>query len=617
MSKGYTNRKITILALFIFIGLVYIIRLFYLQIIDKSTKISASQNALRYFVLHPPRGIVYDRNGKILVFNEASYDLMVVPNQVKEFDTNDLCNILKIDKIAITERLLKARTYSIFASSVFEKQISKEMYGNLEEKLYKFPGFYVQSRTVRTYPTPVAAHTLGYVGEVNDEMIAKNPYYKPNDYIGISGIERAYEEELRGKKGVRVTMVDVHNQEKGSYKNGEQDSTPLPGKSLWSSIDVELQAYGERLMKGKKGSIVAIEPSTGEILALVTSPSYDPNLLIGRARNENYVKMLGDSLKPLFNRALMAQYPPGSTFKIVNALIGQQEGVLKESTSFSCEGGFKYASDKILKCHRHPSPLRLSESIQHSCNAYYCKVFKAIIENKKKYKRPRDGYIAWREMVMRLGFGNKFNTDLPYELKGIVPKAEFYDKTRGTIKWKAVSIISVAVGQGEISTTPLQLANLTAIIANRGFYYPPHVIKAIGSEKNINPKYKNPIYSGIEKQYFEPVIKGMENVVLKGTARSAKLNEISIAGKTGTAQNPHGEDHSLFIAFAPANDPKIALIVVVENGGFGGVVAAPLASLFIEYYLNRKITNKELENRIENIDLIKNNNGGKKKKSNR
>jgi penicillin-binding protein 2 len=475
----------------------------------------------------------------------------------------------------------------------------------LEEKLYKFPGFYVQSRTLRKYPTPAAAHMLGYVGEVNDDAIKKNPYYKPGDYIGVSGIEKSYEDVLRGIKGVRVSMVDVHNREKGSFRNGIYDTIAQAGSSLWSSIDLELQEYGEKLMKGKKGSIVAIEPSTGEILAIVSSPTYDPNLLVGRVRAINYMKLLRDTLNnPLFNRALMAMYPPGSTFKIVNALIGEQEGVLKPNTQYSCELGFHYGS-LTVKCHRHPSPLNLSQSIQNSCNAYYCKAFKAILENRRKYRNTKEAYEAWREYVLKMGFGRKFNSDLPYELKGILPTSAYFDKTRGKNAWKAVSIISLAIGQGELGTTPLQLANLAAIIANRGYYYTPHIVKAIGNEKNKNLKFLAQNDCGIEAKYFEPIIMGMQDAVLKGTATSAKQADITIAGKTGTAQNPHGQPHSLFICFAPIQNPKIAMCVIVENGGYGGEIAAPIASLMIEYYISRKVTKPELEEKVKNINLIR------------
>jgi len=604
-ATTFSNRKRTLFTMFILIGVVFLMRLFYLQIIDDSSVFYANRNALRYVIQHPARGIIYDRNGKLMTYNEATYDLMVVPNQVKQLDTLDLCKILGLTIEDVRTRLEKANSYSRFSSSIFEKQISNDIYGYLEEKMYKFQGFYVQSRTLRKYPTPAAAHTLGYIGEVNDAVIAKNPYYNPGDYIGVSGIEKSYEEFLRGRKGVRVTMVDVHNREKGSFQNGIYDTVAQAGSSLWSSIDVELQAYGEKLMKGKKGSIVAIEPTTGEILTIVSSPSYDPNLLVGRVRAENYIKLLRDTFNnPLFNRALMAMYPPGSTFKIVNALIGEQEGVLKPSTQFSCEQGF-HAGNLTVKCHKHPSPLNLSQSIQNSCNAYYCKAFRAIIDNPRKYKNSKEGYNAWRQYVLKMGFGRKFNSDLPYELKGILPTAEFYDKTRGKNAWKALSIISLAIGQGELGTTPLQMANLAAIIANRGYYYTPHIVKAIGTEKNKNLRFSTPNQTGIETQYFDPIIRGMTDAVLKGTATAAKQTEFSIAGKTGTAQNPHGEDHSIFICFAPIKDPKIAMCVIVENGGFGGVIAAPLASLMIEYYLTRKVTKPELEQKIMNINLIR------------
>lgn len=604
-TSTYSNRKTTMILIFVLIGAIFLIRLFYLQIIDDSSVFYANRNALRYIVQHPARGIIYDRNGKLMTYNEATYDLMVVPNQVTQLDTADLCEILGLSPLEVKNRLDNAIGYSRFSSSIFEKQISKEIYGYLEEKLYKFPGFYVQSRTLRKYPTPAAAHTLGYIGEANENMIKKNPYYKPGDYIGVSGIEKSYEEFLRGRKGVRVSMVDVHNREKGSFRNGIYDTIAEAGKSLWSSIDLELQEYGEKLMRGKKGSVVAIEPSTGELLAIVSSPTYDPNLLVGRVRAMNYMKLLRDTLNnPLFNRALMAQYPPGSTFKIVNALIGEQEGVLKPSTQYSCELGF-HAGSLTVKCHKHPSPLNLAQSIQNSCNAYYCKAYKAIIDNRRKYKNTKEGYNAWRQYVLNMGFGRKFNSDLPYELKGILPTAEYYDKTRGKNAWKALSIISLSIGQGELGTTPLQLANLAAIIANRGFYYTPHIVKAIGSENNKNLRFIKPNETGIETKYFEPIVEGMRNAVLKGTATSAKQADIPIAGKTGTAQNPHGEPHSLFICFAPIENPKIAICVIVENGGYGGEIAAPIASLMIEYYVTRKITKPELEQKIMNINLIR------------
>ena len=604
MKKAYSSRQNVIILIFLIVGFLFTIRLFYIQVIDDSWEISSNKNALRNKIQYPSRGLIYDRTGKLMVYNEATYDLMVVPNQITHLDTVELANLLDLTIEDVRKRLIKARTYSLFASSIFEKQITKETYGYIEEKLYKFPGFYVQPRTLRYYPLPIAAHTLGYIGEVNDKILSKNPYYSIGDYIGISGIEKSYEEVLRGRKGVRVMMVDVHNREKGSFRNGEFDTIPIPGQSIWSTIDMKLQEYGEKLMQNKKGSIVAIEPSTGEILCIVSSPSYDPNLMVGHARSKNYLKLLKDSInKPLFNRALMALYPPGSTFKIANALIGLQEGVLTPETRFSCEAGFIYGNLKV-GCHHHASPLNLQQSIQHSCNAYYCKAFRAIIDNRKKYKNTRDAYNKWRNYLIKMGFGTTFDTDLPYELKGFIPTAEYYDRYHGKNRWKSLSIISLGIGQGELGITPLQLANFTAMIANRGFFYKPHIVRAIGKQDSLNKKYSQPNYVGINPEYFIPVIQGMENVVLAGTATKARISDITTAGKTGTAQNPHGKDHALFIGFAPIEKPQIAIAVVVENAGFGGVWAAPIASLMIEYYFNRKITRLDMENSLKTLNLI-------------
>lgn len=604
MKKAYSSRQNVIILIFLIVGFLYTIRLFYIQVIDDSWEISSNKNALRNKIQYPSRGLIYDRTGKLMVYNEATYDLMVVPNQITHLDTLELANLLDLTVEDVRNRLIKARSYSLFASSIFEKQITKETYGFIEEKLYKFPGFYVQPRTLRYYPLPIAAHTLGYIGEVNDKILSKNPYYSIGDYIGISGIEKSYEEVLRGRKGVRVMMVDVHNREKGSFRNGEFDTIPIPGQSIWSTIDMKLQEYGEKLMLNKKGSIVAIEPSTGEILCIVSSPSYDPNLMVGHARSKNYLKLLKDSInKPLFNRALMALYPPGSTFKIANALIGLQEGVLTPETRFSCEAGFIYGNLKV-GCHHHASPLNLQQSIQHSCNAYYCKAFRAIIDNRKKYKNTRDAYNKWRNYLIKMGFGTTFDTDLPYELKGFIPTAEYYDRYHGKNRWKSLSIISLGIGQGELGITPLQLANFTAMIANRGFFYKPHIVRAIGKQDSLTKKYSQPNYVGINPEYFIPVIQGMENVVLAGTATKARISDITTAGKTGTAQNPHGKDHALFIGFAPIEKPQIAIAVVVENAGFGGVWAAPIASLMIEYYFNRKITRLDMENSLKTLNLI-------------
>ncbi len=604
MKKAYSARQNIIILMFLIVGILFTIRLFYIQIIDDSWEISSNKNALRNKIQYPSRGLIYDRYGKLMVYNEATYDLMVAPNQITQLDTIELANLLDLTVEDVRNRLIKARTYSLFASSIFEKQITKETYGFIEEKLYKFPGFYVQPRTLRYYPLPIAAHTMGYIGEVNDKILSENPYYSIGDYIGISGIEKSYEEVLRGRKGVKVMMVDVHNREKGSFRNGEFDTVAIPGRNIWSSIDMKLQEYGEKLMQNKKGSIVAIEPSTGEILCIVSSPSYDPNLMVGHTRSKNYMNLIKDSInKPLFNRALMALYPPGSTFKIANALIGLQEGVLTPDTKFTCEGGFVFGNLKV-GCHHHASPLNLVQSIQYSCNAYYCKAFRAIIDNRKKYKNTREAYNKWRSYLVKMGFGTTFDTDLPYELKGFIPTAEYYDRYHGKNRWKSLSIISLGIGQGELGTTPLQLANFTAMIANRGYYHKPHIVKAIGRQDSINTKYSRKNYVGINPEYFIPVIQGMENVVLSGTATKARITDITTAGKTGTAQNPHGKDHALFIGFAPIDKPQIAIAVVVENAGFGGVWAAPIASLMIEYYFNRKIIRVDMENSLKTLNLI-------------
>lgn len=604
MKKVYTARKNIIILMFLAVALLFIFRLFYIQVIDDSWEISSRKNALRNKVQYPSRGLVYDRFGELMVYNEATYDLMVIPNQVTEMDTAELALLLDLSLEQVREKLKKARAYSPFASSIFEKQISKKTYGFIEEKLYKYPGFYVQARTLRYYPKPIAAHTLGYIGEVNDRILQENTYYRMGDYIGISGIEKSYEDQLRGRKGVRVMMVDVHNREQGSFREGEFDTIPIPGINIWSSLDMKLQEYGEMLMQNKKGSIVAIEPKTGEVLCIVSSPSYDPNLMVGRNRSSNYLDLLRDSVnKPLFNRALMATYPPGSTFKMANALIALQEGVIEPTTKHTCEHGFVFGNLRV-GCHGHPSPTDVMTSVQYSCNAYYCKVFRQVIDNRKKYKTTREAYNKWREYLINMGFGVTYDTDLPYELRGNVPTAEYYDRYHGKNRWKSLSVISLAIGQGELGTTPLQLANFAATIANKGYYVRPHVVKAMGHRDSLNREYSEKIYTGIDAIHYEPIIQGMENAVLAGTAARSRIKDIPSAGKTGTAQNPHGRDHALYIAFAPIDDPKIAIAVVVENAGFGGVWAAPIASLMIEYYINRSVNWVEMENKIKNANLM-------------
>ncbi len=569
-----------------------------LQIVEQSYKLSASNNVLRYIPQYPARGLIYDRNGNLIVYNQAAYDLMVVKNQVKAFDTTELAKILEISYEQVKDgftQIKRVKGYSPYKPSVFLKQISAKTYAVLQEKLYQFPGFEVHPRTLRSYPHKMAGHLLGYVGEVDDDIINKNPYYQLGDYIGINGLEKSYEKELRGSKGVSIYMVDVHNRIKGSYENGLYDSAAVVGNDIICTIDANLQEYGEKLMTNKIGSIVAIEPKTGEVLAMVSSPSYDPELLVGRDRTTHYRFLQKDTLKPIFNRALMALYPPGSTFKIVNGLIGMQEEVVYPTTRYGCAGGFPIG--RGVGCHIHPSPLSFTQAIQMSCNTYFCYVFRSIID-KPIFGSVENGFSDWKKHVESFGFGKKLGIDLPNELRGIVPSVSFYDRYFRKGGWNSLTIISLAIGQGELGTTPLQMSNLAAVIANRGYYYSPHVVKEVKGTNGIDPKFTAKHYTTIDSTYFSYVVEGMDMSVnggAGGTGLIAALPKIRVCGKTGTAQNPHGADHSVFIAFAPKDDPKIAIAVYVENAGFGGTWAAPIASLMIEKYLTDSIARPDLE----------------------
>ena len=604
ITHPYTNRKFIIFFIIILVGIVFIFRLFYLQVLYNKYKFSADNNVIRYITQYPSRGLIYDHNGELLVYNEAAYDLLVVPHQVHDFDTNDLCNLLHISIDEFCNRYVKAKKYSMYKPSVFLEQISREDYAFLGEKLYKFPGFYVQARTLRKYPFPIAAHILGYIGEVTLDEIEHDSYYKSRDYIGKTGIEKFFEKTLRGKKGIKVKVVDVFNREMGNFHDGDYDISAIAGSNITISLDVQLQAYGEQLMKNKKGSIVAIEPASGEILALITSPSYDPNVLVGRIRSHNYNLLLNDSLKPLINRAIMGTYSPGSTFKIVNVLIGLQEKVLSPQTLYSCDG----PESRPIKCtHYHVTPLDLKEAIQQSCNAYLWKVFRSIITHPDP-NDPVKGYNVWYNHVLNLGFGKKFNTDIPFELNGNIPESRLYDSIYRKNHWTALTIRSLAIGQGEILVTPLQLANFAAIIANRGYYYPPHFLKSTKYKSNTLLYYPGQVTS-IEPKHYEFIVDAMLEVVEgeHGTARWYKIDSVHFCGKTGTVENPHGKDHSMFIAFAPKDNPTIALSVIVENAGYGATWAAPIASLLIEKYLKGKVKRHWLENRMLNSDLISSN----------
>jgi penicillin-binding protein 2 len=598
MKDAFINRKYVIMALIVLASLGLIMRLFILQVVKDSYRLSADNNVLRYVTQYPARGIIYDRNGKMIVYNQAAYDLMVVPAQTSKIDTSGFCSLIGISKELFRERMKAAINYSRRAPSVFLKQISNETYARLQEKMFLFPGFYVQPRTLRKYSKSVGAHILGYVSEVDDGIIRKDPYYKPGDYIGKSGIEESYEKELRGKRGVKIYLVDVYSRIKGSYQDGTMDTLAVQGENIVSGIDLDLQEYGELLMKNKRGSIVAIEPKTGEVLTLVSSPNYDPALLVGRVRSDNFALLSADTLKPLFNRALMASYPPGSTFKLVNGLIALQEQVINSSTLFGCNNGYLF-----IGCHAHASPLNLENAIMISCNAYFCQAYRRILEN-PKYFTVSSAFEKWKGYVNEFGFGSKLGTDFVNELPGFIPATTYFDKYYGINRWKATTVLSMAIGQGEVGATPLQLANTTAAIANRGYYFTPHIVKSIGEEHTIYQQFVTKHNISIDTANFEKIVLGMEAVVKGGTGTVAALKDIILCGKTGTAQNPHGKDHSIFIAFAPKDDPKIAIVVVVENAGFGSTYAAPIASLMIEKYLRGEVTDKAREQSMLNLNLM-------------
>jgi penicillin-binding protein 2 len=601
MKDPFINRKYLIMALMVLASVILLIRLFIIQVVNDSYRLSADNNVLRYVTQYPARGLIYDRNGQLIVFNQAAYDLMVIPSQTSKIDTAGFCSLVGITEPVFRERMAAAFNYSRRAPSVFLKQISDETYARLQEKLFLFPGFYVQPRTLRKYSKPVASHLLGYVSEVDDGIVKKDPYYKQGDYIGKSGLEESYEKELRGKRGVKIYLVDVYSRIKGSYAGGNFDTVAVQGEDIISGIDLNLQEYGERLMKNKRGSIVAIEPKTGEVLTLVSAPDYDPGLLVGRIRSDNFSKLSADTLKPLFNRALMASYPPGSTFKPINGLIALQEQVINPNTIFSCNRGYLFVG-----CHSHASPLNLEGAIMNSCNAYFCQAYRRILEN-PKFKNISEAYDQWKGYLNEFGFGNKLGTDFVNELPGFIPPTSYYDRYYGKNRWKALTVISMAIGQGEIGTTPLQMANMTAAIANRGYYYSPHIVRSVGHEGKTDQRFTKKHTISIDSLNFEEIILGMEAAVNGGAGRTAgvaALKDIIVCGKTGTAQNPHGKEHSVFVAFAPKDDPKIAIMVFVENAGFGATYAAPIASLMIEKYLRGEITNKEREQSMLNLNLM-------------
>ena len=593
--NSFFARKFVVQGIFIVLTAVLITRLFYIQVISDEYILSAENNVIRRLPIYPARGVILDRYEKILVQNEPVYDLMVIPREVKAFDTLEFCKLIGIDKAGFDKRFKKARTYSPYKASIFEKQLSVQIYGSFQEKLSNFSGFFVQNRTVRRYPDSIAAHFLGYIGEVNQKVIEKSKgFYNQGDYHGITGIEKSYEELLRGQRGVQNLMVDALNRPKGNYAEGKYDTIAVSGEHMISSLDKELQKFGEQLMHHKIGSIVAIEPSTGEILSFVSSPAYDPNLMVGRQRGNNYMALLNDKYKPMFVRPIQAEYPPGSIFKVVNALVAQQFGLINENTYFFCPGGYRYGKKGFMGCTHVHGSINLKNSITESCNTYYGYAYSRMIDYAGM--RPVNAFKRWRKAVSAFGIGTALGIDLPGERNGLLPTDELYTKRFKNNQWGSAYTISLSIGQGELGITPLQMANVMAIVANRGFFYKPHLIKAIGSKKVIKKEYLQKNNAGINSKYFNVVIDGMSAVVNQpsGTAWYSKIEDIEMCGKTGTVQNPHGKDHSVFVAFAPRDNPKIAIAVVVENAGFGATWSAPIASLMVEKYIKKTISRPQV-----------------------
>lgn len=609
MRKDYNlaNRKYVIAGFIILIVVIYVIRLFCLQVTNDKYKENADSNAFLRRVIYPARGLIYDRNGNLVVFNQAAYDVMLIPKDVGDFDTLALCDALGITKAELLEKwgdMKNPRSnpgYSAYTPQKLISHLSQEDYGRLQEKLYLFPGFFIQKRTVREYGYNAAANLLGNIREVSTADIDSDRYYRPGDYTGDLGVEKSYEKALRGEKGVEILMKDAYGRIKGKYENGIHDESPVSGKNLTLSIDIELQKYGEELMRNKIGAIVAIEPATGEVLALVTSPNYDPSLLVGKERGKNYSKLVMDPLKPLYDRSIQGAYPPGSTFKPTQGLIFLQEGIVNSATRYPCYHG--YVNGLRVGCHGHASPIALLPALQTSCNAYFCWGLKNFID--KKGSKPSIQLTKWKDYLVEMGYGYKLGLDLPSERRGFIPNADYYSKSFRGANWGANSVISISIGQGEVLATPLQIANLCATIANRGYFYTPHVVKEI-ADSTIDKKYKVKHAPKIKREYYEMVAEGMRMAVTGGTCRLANLPGIEVCGKTGTAQNPHGKDHSAFMGFAPYHNPKIAICVYVENAGFGAAYGVPIGSLMMEKYLTGSIapSRKGIEERMLNSNTI-------------
>ena len=588
----FDKRRLVIGGVAIFIVTVYLIRLFTLQLLSDDYKKNADSNAFLKKIEYPSRGAISDRHGRLLVYNQPAYDIMVVMNEEKgRLDTMEFCNALGITKEYFIKRMndIKDRNknpgYSRFTEQVFMSQLSDKEFSVFQEKIFRFPGFYVQKRSIRQSQDPYAAHVLGDVAEVSKSDVENSDYYQPGDYIGKLGVERSYEEQLRGEKGVQILLRDAHGRVQGNYQNGKFDRRPIAGKDLTLSIDIKLQELGERLLEGKIGSIVAIEPSTGEVLCMVSSPSYDPRIMVGRQRGRNHLALSKDVWKPLLNRSIMGQYPPGSTFKTTQGLTYMTEGIIDQNTLFPCARGFNYRGLHV-GCHPHGAPTNLVQALCTSCNSYFCWGLFRMIGNRQRYRNVQEAMNTWRDYMVSMGFGYKLGIDLPGEKRGLIPNAAFYDKAyKGS--WNGLTIISISIGQGEVNLTPLQIANLSATIANRGYYYIPHVVRKVQGEP-LDTLYRRRHYTKASREAYEYVVEGMRASVVGGTCHAANRADYLVCGKTGTAQN-RGQDHSVFMGFAPMENPKIAIAVYVENGGFGATYGVPIGSLMMEQYINGKL----------------------------
>lgn len=609
MRKDYKleKRKYVIGGFILLIALIYLVRLFGLQIQDDKYKSYADNNAFLRKTVYPSRGLIYDRNDSLVVFNQPAYDVMMIPRDVHDFDTVDFCRTLSITREEFDHRLevmKRARNYSSYTPQTLITHLSARDYGKLQEKLYRYPGFFIQKRILRQYNHDVAANILGNIREVSEKDIERDPYFQRGDYCGDLGVEKSYDHFLRGVKGQEILIRDASGRIRGRFEDGAHDIAPVSGRNLRLSIDIKLQEYAESLMVNKIGAVVAIEPSTGEILAMASSPTYKPSILVGRERGKNYRDLTSDPLKPLFDRSLMGAYPPGSTFKPSQGLILLQEGIINLQTAYPCSHGFISGGLRV-GCHGHGSPIALKPALQTSCNAYFCWGFKALVDKRSKYGNPANAFEVWKNHLVSLGYGYKLGVDLPSEGRGFIPNAKFYNKVYGEGRWSANTIISVSIGQGEILATPLQIANLCATVANRGWFITPHIVKEV-EDTLLDEQYLTRRIPTIDPAYFDDVAEGMRMAVTGGTCRLANLPDIEVCGKTGTAQNPHGRDHSAFIGFAPYHDPQIAVCVYVENAGFGAAFGVPIGSLVIEKYLKGAISpeRKYIEERMLESNTI-------------